>query len=301
MASEVQTITNKTYQGERALYASKNLKIDNCTFDVGESALKESSNIECNNCKFVCKYIMWHDHDVKMDNCLLTIDCRAPIWYTKNVEVKNTIMENPKTFRECDGVTLDNVQMNAADEFIWSCRNVTIKNSTMREGKYAFLHCDNVTFDNFDMVGNYAFQYTKNMTIRNSKLTAKDSFWHSENVTIYDSEISGEYLAWYSKNVKLVNCKISGTQPFCYAENLVLENCTMDPSCDLAFEYTTVNATIIGNVASIKNPLGGSISCDSCTELILDENCRNKGECQITIKDKHIFKNNSLQLPTHFY
>ena len=282
----MQSISNQTYEGERALYASQNLKIDNCTFGIGESALKESSNIECSNCKCLCKYIMWHDHNVKMDNCTLTIDCRAPIWYTNNVEVSNTVMDNPKTFRECNGIKLDNVSMNAADEFIWSCRNITIKNSTMDGGKYAFMHCDNVNLENFTMDGNYTFQYTTNMIIRNCKLHAKDSFWHAENVTIYDSEINGEYIAWYSKNVKFVNCKISGTQPFCYAENLVLENCTMEPSCDLAFEYTTVNATIIGNVTSIKNPLGGSITCDSCNELILDDHCRNRGECKITIKDR---------------
>ena len=156
----------------------------------------------------------------------------------------------------------------------------------MNEGRYAFLHCENVMLENFNMVGNYTFQYTRNMEIHNCKLQAKDAFWHTENVTVYDSEISGEYLAWYAKNIKFVNCKFSGTQPFCYVENLTLENCTFDSSCDLAFEYTTVQATIKGNVTSIKNPLGGYITCDSCSELILDDHCRNRGECKITIKDQ---------------
>ena len=283
---EVQTISNKSYEGERALYASHDLIVNDSTFGIGESALKESSNIVCNNCKFLCKYVFWHDDNVKINNGLLTIDCRAPIWYTNNVEVKDTIMENPKTFRECNNIKLDNVTMTAADEFIWNCRNIEINNSKMDGGKYAFLHCQNVKLDNFTMVGNYTFQYCSNMEFHNCNINAKDSFWHAENVTIYDSVVSGEYLAWYSKNVKLVNCKIGGTQPFCYAENLVLENCTMDPSCDLAFEYTTVHATIVGNVISIKNPLGGSITCDSCNELILDEHCRNRGECEINIKEK---------------
>lgn len=85
------------------------------------------------------------------------------------------------------------------------------------------------------------------------------------------------------KNLRLVNCVISGTQPLCYVENLIMENCRMGPSADLAFEYSTLLATIDSPVTSIKNPLGGSIHLKSIGELILDENCRNRGECEITI------------------
>ena len=281
-----QVIKDQKFQGERALYASHNIVVDNCTFGEGESAIKESTNIIANNCTFICKYVIWHSENIKMNNCKLTIDCRAPIWYSKNIEINNTVMENPKTFRECDNVKLDNVSMTAADEFIWNCRNFDIVNSTMREGRYAFMHCENVKLENFDMTGNYVFQYTKNMEIRNSKINAKDAFWHAENVIIYDSDVSGEYLAWYAKNIKFVNCKISGTQPFCYTDGVTLENCVFDPSCDLCFEYSKVYATINSPITSIKNPLDGFITVNSCKELILDEHCRNKGACKITIKDQ---------------
>jgi hypothetical protein len=39
---------------------------------------------------------------------------------------------------------------------------------------------------------------------------------------------------------------------------------------DLAFEYSDVNAEIIGNVVSIKNPKSGMIVVDSVGEIIKD-------------------------------
>ena len=277
------TIANQKYEGERALYAQHDTIIDNCEFGIGESALKETRNITATNTKFLCKYIFWHAENIVEENCLQTVECRAPIWYTKNVTVKNTRMENPKTFRECENVSLDNVTMTDGSEYIWHCKNVKVENSKMDNGIYAFMHCDNVTLNNFVLNGNYTFQYVNNMEIHNSEIHAKDSFWHINNVTIYDSIIDGEYIGWYSKNLHLINCKISGTQPFCYAQDLVLENCTMAEDSDLAFEYTTVKADIKGNVHSIKNSLSGYINADSCGELILDKYYRNPGECKISI------------------
>ena len=121
------------------------------------------------------------------------------------------------------------------------------------------------------------------MEIHSSEIHAKDSFWHAENVTVYDSYIEGQYLGWYSNNLKFINCRIAGTQPFCYAQNLVFENCTMDDDCDLSFEYSSVQATIKGNIHSIKNPLDGSITADSIGEIIIDENAKNPGLCKIII------------------
>ena len=67
----------------------------------------------------------------------------------------------------------------------------------------------------------------------------------------------------------MVNCKLSDTQPLCYAENLIMENCTMAPDCDLAFERSSVDATIQDNITS--NPISGQITADGYEEIILDE------------------------------
>ena len=41
-------------------------------------------------------------------------------------------------------------------------------------------------------------------------------------------------------------------------------------NCDLAFEYSEVEADIIGKVDSIKNPLDGIIKVDEVGEIIHD-------------------------------
>ena len=120
------------------------------------------------------------------------------------------------------------------------------------------------------MKGKYSFQYINNLSINNSNLDTKDAFWHSENVLVKNSTIKGEYLGWYSKNIRFENCTIIGTQPLCYCENIELINCKMIDT-DLAFEYSTVNAIIDGDILSIKNPIEADIVCDNIHEVILED------------------------------
>ena len=128
-----------------------------------------------------------------------------------------------------------------------------------------------IEIDNLNFTGKYSFQYVNNLTIKNSNFKTKDAFWHADNVKVYDTVLEGEYLAWYSNNVTLVRCHIKGTQPFCYCNNLTLIDCTMEDT-DLSFENSEVNATIIGNVKSIKNPRLGKIVVDSLDEYIIEDN-----------------------------
>jgi hypothetical protein len=115
--------------------------------------------------------------------------------------------------------------------------------------------------------GKYSFQYVESMEIRDSYLDTKDAFWHSKNVTVKDSVIKGEYLGWFAENLTLINCKIIGTQPLCYCKNLQLIDCTME-GCDLAFEYSEVEADVKGRIDSVKNPRSGTIICDEVGEII---------------------------------
>ena len=129
--------------------------------------------------------------------------------------------------------------------------------------------------------GRYVLICVKNAEIRNARITTKDAFWEVENVTIYDSELHGEYLGWHSRNLRLVNCHISGEQPLCHAHDLVLENCTFDPSCDRAFEYSTLRADIRGAITNIKNPTSGHIIADSIGSVTIDENIEAPADCII--------------------
>ena len=143
------------------------------------------------------------------------------------------------------------------------------------------MHTSNIDIDGFRLQGNYSFQYARNVVIRGADLDTKDAFWESENVTVNNSRISGEYLGWYSRNLRLVNCVIGGTQPLCYCSGLVLENCRFEPDADLAFEYSSVEATIQGRITSVKNPTTGFVMADEIGEIILDSNIKAPGDCII--------------------
>ena len=276
-------ISNEFFVGERPLFATDNIRLENVKFFPGESALKECNNVEACNCEFMCKYPFWHNDNVLIEQSLFTVYSRAAIWYSKNVRMINTTVDAPKMFREMDGLYLENVKLNSAGECCWNCRDLKFKNVEVKGGDYIFMNSKNIEIEDFKLQGNYSFQDAKNVVIRNSYLDSKDAFWKTEDVTVYDSVIIGEYLGWHSKNLRLVNCKISSTQGLCYATNLVMENCTMTPESDLCFEYSTLKAEINSPVTSIKNPNTGSIKVQSVGEVIIDKNCKNPGTCEIII------------------
>ena len=89
-------------------------------------------------------------------------------------------------------------------------------------------------------------------------------------MTVYDSFISGEYLGWNAKNLTLINCTVESLQGMCYIDNLVMKNCKL-LNTTLAFEYSTVDADIVGEIDSVLNPSGGTIRADSIAELIIEK------------------------------
>lgn len=276
-------IKNAEFGGERPLFASQDLYLENVTIHAGESALKECARVEAVNCRFEGKYPFWHNDGFVVRHCLFTEGARAALWYSRHLQMSDTLVEAPKMFREMDDIHLENVQLPHAAETLWYCRNVVLKNVEVKEADYLFMHSENIHIEDYRQQGNYSFQYCRNVEIRRAVIDSKDAFWNSENVTVYDSEIDGEYLGWHSHNLRLVNCKISGTQPLCYAQDLVLENCIFAPDADLAFEYSTVHATINSRVHSVKNPRSGCIVAQSYGEIILDENIKAPADCRIKV------------------
>ena len=147
------------YEGERPLFASHGLYLEEVTIHAGESALKECSDIEAVNCRFEGKYPFWHNDGFVVKNCLFTEGARAALWYSKNLKMKDTLVEAPKMFREMDGVELENVQLPNALETLWYCRNVELNNVKIDKGDYLFIHGEDIRIKNFVLNGNYSFQY----------------------------------------------------------------------------------------------------------------------------------------------
>lgn len=277
-------ITQQYLTGERALYNSRDLAIFDTTFADGESPLKESRNINLHNCIFKWKYPLWYCHDVNIEKTSLLDAARSGIWYTDNINIKDSFIEAPKTFRRSSNITLTNVSMPNALESFWNCKSINL-NNVEAKGDYFGLNSENIKITDFRLDGNYAFDGAKNLEIENAIMLSKDSFWNCENVVIKDSVIIGEYIGWNSKNVVFINCTIDSIQPLCYMEKLKMVNCKL-LNANLSFEYTTVEAEINSKIDSVKNPISGFIKAKSIDELIMDEKLIDPAKTKIEVKDE---------------
>lgn len=280
----MKVVKQKLLTGERALYNSLDIRVVDSTFADGESPIKESVGVEIEGCIFKWKYPIWYSSRVEVKNSTFFEEARAGIWYTNDITVEDSVINAPKTFRRCDRLKIKNVTMPNAKETLWSCNHVELDNVSVN-GDYFGMNSENVIAEQLTVTGGYAFDGAKNVEVRGSRIISKDAFWNAENITVYDSLIIGEYIGWNSKNVTFVNCTLESNQGFCYMNNVVLKNCKL-LNTDLAFEYSTVNAQIVGEIDSIKNPISGRISADKIGQIIIDEDLVDKSKTEIITKDK---------------
>lgn len=266
----MEEIKEELLTGERAKYNTHGAKFIDCTFADGESPLKESGDVELMNCIFKWKYPLWYCKNIKVSNTTWLETARSGIWYTENIEIRDSFIEAPKQFRRSKNIFIENTLIPNAEEFLWSCENITLKNVQAR-GHYFGMNSKNIKITNFTLAGNYAFDGAKDIEIHNARMNSKDSFWNCENVTVYDSTIIGEYLGWNSKNVTLINCTIDSNQGLCYMDGVKLVNCKL-LNTDLSFEFCNdVDAVITSRIDSVKNPISGRIEAQKIGEIILDE------------------------------
>ena len=258
------------FVGERALYHSLDLEIIDSTFQDGESPLKESKNIKLDNCIFKWKYPLWYCNNIEVKNTTWLDTARSGVWYTNNISIKDSFIEAPKQFRRCNNVYIENVMIPNAEETLWTCNEVVLKNVSAK-GNYFLMNSKNIKVSNFTLAGNYAFDGASNVEIHNARMNSKDSFWNCENVVVYDSTIIGEYLGWNSKNLTFINCVIDSNQGMCYIDNIKMVNCKL-LNTDLSFEFCKdVDVTINSKIDSIKNPYNGTIKAKEIDEVIMDK------------------------------
>ena len=267
----MQKIEDRTFDEERALYGSSQVEAVRCRFDGpadGESAFKESSNIIARDCYFNLRYPFWHDTNLLIENCEMTSLCRAALWYSHYIDIRDTKMHGIKALRECSDVKISGCDI-VSPEFGWSVSRVKMTDTSC-ESEYFMMRSDNLKFDHMKLKGKYSFQYISDSVFTNCEFDTKDAFWHARNVLVKDCIVRGEYLAWYCENVTFENCTIIGTQPLCYCKGLKLIGCRME-GCDLSFEKSDVEADIKSSVDSIKNPANGVIRVQSVGEIIRDD------------------------------
>lgn len=276
---------HNTYDEERALYNLVDSDVVNCTFAGpadGESALKECRGVTVKDCAFSLRYPLWHAERFRLERCTMDELTRAALWYTKDGYISGCKLGGIKALRECDDTVLEHCEI-VSPEFGWRCRGVEMVACNV-QAEYFLFECNNIKLKNVKMRGKYSFQYVENALIEDCEFDTKDAFWHAKNMTVKNTVLRGEYLGWYSEGLTLVNCHIVGTQPLCYCKNLTLINCTTE-GCDLSFEYSDVNATINGNIVSIKNPRSGVITADGADEII-QADCAMPCNGQVIVKTR---------------
>lgn len=232
----METIRNRTFDEERALYGARGLTVADCRFDGpadGESAFKEGADLTVTRCFFNLRYPFWHDRNLTIEDCEMTPLCRAALWYCDNVHIGSTRLHGIKALRECKDVRLRGCDIISA-EFGWSSRGIEMTGCSA-ESEYFMLRASALTLRDVRMTGKYSFQYIEDAVFDGCTFDTKDAFWHAKNVTVRNSLVKGEYLAWYSENLTLENCRIIGTQPLCYCKNLRLIDCEL-LDADLCFE-----------------------------------------------------------------
>lgn len=266
-----QTITGQTLDQERALYGSRDLQAVDCRFDGpadGESAFKECANILARGCLFNLRYPFWHDTGLVLEECTLTDLCRAALWYSRDIRIRDCRLLGIKALRECRDISIVRTRVES-DEFGWFSRGLEMEDVEL-QGPYCMLQGRDLKLRRFQLKGKYSFQYVENALLEDCVLDTKDAFWHARNVTVRNSVIKGEYLAWYSQDLTLENCTVIGTQPLCYCQGLKLINCRMVDT-DLAFERSQVEATLTEPILSIKNPYAGTITAPAVGQVIRDD------------------------------
>ena len=125
-------IENQTFDEERALYGLKDLTVKNCRFDGpadGESAFKECRNIDVAGCFMNLRYPFWHVEKAKIADTNFTENCRAALWYDKDILIENSRLGGIKALRESENISLKNCSVNSP-EFAWKSQQLTIENVT---------------------------------------------------------------------------------------------------------------------------------------------------------------------------
>lgn len=137
-------IKDTEFGGERPLFNSHYLRLENVIIHAGESAIKECSNIEAFECRFEGNYPFWHVHGFKIDRCYFDVGGRSALWYCDHLKMTDTIIDAPKMFREMDEIDIENVTMNDADEVFWRCNNTALRTSNCMAA--LILSCSATTF-----------------------------------------------------------------------------------------------------------------------------------------------------------
>lgn len=85
-----------------------------------------------------------------LENCEMPENCRAALWYDKNIRIENCKMMGIKALRECEKVVFKNTTVNSP-EFIWKVRGLEIDNVEILGSEYPFFEVRDAKIKNLKM------------------------------------------------------------------------------------------------------------------------------------------------------
>ena len=95
----MELIQDQKFGGERPLFATHDLCLENITIEDGESGIKQCQRMKARRCKFYGKYPWWHVDGALIEDCYFALGSRSSIWYTNGLVMRNTRIDAPKFFR----------------------------------------------------------------------------------------------------------------------------------------------------------------------------------------------------------
>ena len=99
---------------------------------------------------FKWKYPLWYSNNVTLENCVLFDTARSGIWYTDNIEIIDSTIEAPKTFRRAKNIKLKNVYLPNAEETLWTCENIRMEH-VVAKGNYFGMNSKNIATIFYDI------------------------------------------------------------------------------------------------------------------------------------------------------
>ena len=215
-------IVGKTFDEERALYGSDDLVVKQCKIQGpadGESALKESSNIKVEDSFFDLRYPFWHDYHLIVEISEMTINCRAPLWYSRMLKISRISLEGKYSFQYIEDALFEDCTFDTKDAF-WHAKDVTVRNCKIK-GEYLGWYSENLTLDNCTIIGTQALCYCKGLRLINCEMIDCD-------LSFEKSEVEAEL----REPIKSIKNPASGHIIVPYAEQLIIDdpdsNCVID-------------------------------------------------------------------------
>ena len=152
----MKTIKDMTFGGERPLFESHNLRMENITISDGESAIKECTNLEADGCKFYGKYPWWHVDGTLHDGTYPFMGCR-------NVEIDGLVSDSKYVFQYVKHAVIRNAKITTKDSF-WETEDITVYDSVL-DGEYLGWHSKNLRLVRCHIAGEQPLCYAENLVL----------------------------------------------------------------------------------------------------------------------------------------